>query len=77
MPNVQQQLFLYAGRTAGEYNSLGLEVLDLLQGKIERVDFTIYICLAHTAGDELGVLRTEVENEDHFSLFVYSLLVIR
>src|SRR6218665_2182575 len=31
---------------------------------IKGVNFAIYIELAHPSGDELGVLRTEVKNQD-------------
>jgi hypothetical protein len=31
---------------------------------VERMDFTIHVQLAHAAGDELSVLRAEIENQD-------------
>ncbi|GHB80270.1 hypothetical protein GCM10007390_38130 [Persicitalea jodogahamensis] len=33
---------------------------------IKGMDFAIHIELANTAGDELGILRTKVKDEDSF-----------
>jgi hypothetical protein len=33
---------------------------------VERVDFAIYIQLAYSPGNELGILRTKIEDKDCF-----------
>ncbi len=45
---------------------LGLQPLERLVGRVERRDLAIDARLAHPAGDELGHLASEIDDEDGF-----------
>ena len=64
-------------RTAGEDDALVAFRLDLFDGRRVIQDFRVHVLFAHTAGDELVVLPTEVEDEDGFihSVFRSSLKI--
>ena len=49
---------------AGEDDAFRIEGFDFVQRHIERMQLTINMGFAHAAGDKLGNLRTEVEDED-------------
>ena len=51
-------------RTAGKNNAGRFEVADELVVHVPGVQFAVNVGLAHAAGNQLGVLGTEVENED-------------
>ena len=51
-------------RPAGEDDAGGAETADKIVRDIPGVNLTVDVGLAHTARDELGVLGTEVEDED-------------
>ena len=53
-----------ARRTAGENDSIRIQFFDVSRRKIEGNDFGIDLELPHTAGDDLGVLRAEIEDEN-------------
>ena len=60
-----RRIFLgHRSGTARKNHPGGCEVAYELIGDVVWVQFAIDIGLAHTAGDELGVLGTEVEDED-------------
>ena len=54
----------YRLRTACKNNPLRIELIKLVIGDIERFDLTVNADLANTAGNQLGVLGTEIENQD-------------
>ncbi|MNG03998.1 hypothetical protein D3C84_871020 [compost metagenome] len=51
-------------RTAGENDPAWSEGVDVFVAHVERVQLAIHADLAHAAGDQLGVLGTEVEDQD-------------
>ena len=53
-----------AGRAAGENDSIRIQFFDLSRRKIEGNDFGIDLELANAAGDDLGVLRAEIEDKN-------------
>ena len=56
-------LGVHAGRAAGEDQPLRRELADPLGGDVVPHDLAVDVLLAHPAGDQLGVLRAEVEHE--------------
>ena len=56
--------FGHRTRPAGEDDALGAVVTDEFVRNIVRMDFAEDLGFAHTAGDQLGNLRTEIEDED-------------
>jgi hypothetical protein len=42
----------------------GLKATDELVGDIERMQFAVDLLFAHAAGDQLGDLGTEIEDQD-------------
>ena len=42
----------------------GLKALIFFQRHVERMQFAVNVGFAHAAGDQLGNLRAEVEDED-------------
>ncbi|EEG34045.1 hypothetical protein NEIFLAOT_00913 [Neisseria flavescens NRL30031/H210] len=50
--------------TAGKDDAFGVEGFDFVQRHIEGMQFAVNVGFAHAAGDKLGNLRTEVEDED-------------
>ena len=56
-------LGVHAGRSAGEDQALRRELADARGRDIVPHDLAVDVLLAHAAGDELGVLRAEVEHE--------------
>jgi hypothetical protein len=57
---------VHAAGTAAEDHALDGGVRAKSSGLGEGMDLAIHVQLAHPAGDELGVLRTVVEDEDGF-----------
>jgi hypothetical protein len=55
------------GRPAGENDPDGPLVPNLFQRNIPGDNFRINMTFADTAGDELGILAAEVEDEDFLS----------
>ncbi|MNN44943.1 hypothetical protein D3C81_1592530 [compost metagenome] len=55
-------------RTAGEDDAARGKGADGVVAHVERVDFAVHADLAHTAGDQLGVLGTEVQDQDPVSV---------
>lgn len=51
-------------RAAGEDDALGVELGDVFGGGVEGADFAVDADFAYTAGDQLGVLGAEVEDQD-------------
>ena len=49
---------------AGKDDAFGVEGFDFVQRHIEGMQLAVNVGFAHAAGDELGHLRTEVEDED-------------
>ncbi len=58
--------FVHARRAAGEDQALGREFADALGRDVVPDDLAVDVVLAHAAGDQLGVLRAEVENQHLF-----------
>src|SRR6185369_1404156 len=54
----------HALRAAGKHDALRIERADELVADVERVDLAVDVRLAQPPGDQLGVLRAEIENED-------------
>ena len=55
---------LHAEGAAGEDDPVRRESADLLDGHRAGMDLAVDVQLAHAPGDELRVLRSEVEDED-------------
>lgn len=53
-----------AFRAAGEDNAAWVEFADLLFANVPGPQFAVNADFAHAAGDQLGVLRTEVQYQD-------------
>ena len=51
-------------RAAGENYAPGVELADLVFSHVKGADFTVHTHFPHAAGNELGVLGTEIENKD-------------
>ncbi|MCY1422568.1 hypothetical protein D9M71_382550 [compost metagenome] len=51
-------------RTAGEDDAARGKGANGVVAHVERVDFAVHADLAHAAGDQLGVLGTEIEDQD-------------
>ena len=51
-------------RAAGEDDALGVELGDVFGGGVEGADFAVDADFAYAAGDQLGVLGAEVEDQD-------------
>src|SRR5581483_9661359 len=66
--DLRRVFLIHARRTAGENDSLRPERADFFQRQIERADLAINLGLANAASDELRVLGTEIEDEDHSTL---------
>ena len=49
---------------AGKDDAFRIEGFDFVQRHVERMQLAVNMSLAHAAGDKLGNLRTEVEDED-------------
>src|SRR5207302_10083252 len=57
-------VFKDAGWATGKDNTIGLCTRDGVGWSIEANDFRIHLQLANAPSDDLGVLRTEIENKD-------------
>ena len=55
-----------AARAAGEDQALGVELLEFVDGDVGPDQLAVDALLADPAGDELGVLRAEIEDRDDF-----------
>ena len=55
---------VHAGRAAGQHDRRGFLGHDLLDGRGVRDDLGVHPRLAHPPGDQLRVLRAEVDDED-------------
>ena len=55
---------VHAGRPAGQHDGLRILGLDLLDARGVRDDLRIHPRLADAAGDQLRVLRAEVDHQD-------------
>ncbi len=55
---------VYGIRPTRENDSLRIEVTHELLGDIERMELAIDLLLTHPTRDELGYLRTEIEDEN-------------
>ena len=56
--------FIYTGRTAGENDPFRGLLLDFARANVVPNDLGIDLAFAHPPRDDLGVLRTEIENEN-------------
>ncbi len=56
-----------ARRAAREDDARRLEPADDVEPHVEGMDLAVDVELAHAPGDQLRVLRAEVEDEDHYS----------
>src|SRR5258705_9815325 len=61
-------VLINARRPAGENNTFRLERGNFVYVEIERMDFAVNFGLADAPRDQLGVLRTEIEDENHSTL---------
>ena len=57
-------------RPTREDDALGIKLPGLFITDIEGADFTINTNLSHPTGDELGILRSEIEDENFFGVDV-------
>ncbi len=56
--------FVNGIRAAGKDDAFRIEGFDFVQRHIERMQLAVNMGFTHTAGDKLGNLRAEVEDED-------------
>lgn len=56
--------------TAGEDDAFGSELANRFVIHVERVQFAVHADFTHAAGNQLGVLGTEVEDQDAVSVNV-------
>jgi hypothetical protein len=56
-----------AGRAAGKNETFRIQVGDFIPGGVVGDDFTIYIQLTDTPGDEHTVLRAEINDDNNFT----------
>ena len=56
--------FIHRVRAAGQDNARGLEFADEVDGDIKRMQLTLDVGFAHAPRDQLGDLRTEVQNQN-------------
>ena len=61
--HLRRAVGVHARRAAGEDDALGRQLANARGRDVVPHDFAVDMLLAHPAGDELGVLRAEVENE--------------
>ena len=61
---VGRTLGVHAGRAAGQHDRLRIAGLDLVDRRGVRNDLGVHPRLAHPARDQLGVLRTEIDDEN-------------
>ena len=69
-----------AGGSAGEDQALGMQFSDAGRRQVVAHDLAEDVLLAHPPGDQLGVLRAEVEDEDTFTFGLswhHGLLLLR
>ena len=52
------------GRAAGQDDGGGRHLTHLVGGDVARDDLRVHVQIAHAAGDQLPVLRAEVEHDD-------------
>ncbi len=62
--DLRRAFFVNARRTAGENDPLRRQLFDFLRRDIVPNDLGIDLALAHPPGDDLRVLRAEIENEN-------------
>ncbi len=56
-------LCIHGSRTTGQHDARRAPPLDLAGGDVARNDLRVDVCLAYPPGDELRVLRTEIDDE--------------
>ena len=61
---LRRALVVNAGRPAGEDDAVRLQRRDFLRRDVEANDLRIDLALANPPRDDLGVLRTEIEDEN-------------
>jgi hypothetical protein len=61
---------VYRLGAAGEDDAARVEFADRFIVHVERVQFAVHADFAHAAGDQLGVLGTEIEDQDAVSVNV-------
>src|SRR5581483_8351446 len=64
---VGSALLIDAGRPARQDEAARLAGHQCLDRRIERHDLAVDVALAHAPGDQLGVLRAKIQNEDEFA----------
>ena len=62
-------------RSAGEDDAARREVANELDGRVERMDFAVDTGLADAASDQLGVLGTEVDDQQALDVQIVGHLV--
>ncbi len=55
---------VHTGGSPAENNSLGSKVFHLFRGNGVRNDFRVDVSLPNPAGNDLGVLRAEIQNQN-------------
>lgn len=64
--HARRPIIRHTRRAARQYNAHRAFRRDLIGRKVERVYLAIDALLSNPPGDELSILRTEIENEDEF-----------
>ena len=54
----------HAGRSAGEDDALGLRAAEVRGPGVEAQQFAVHVLFADAPGDELAVLRAEIQDGD-------------
>jgi len=63
--NFGRAILVNARRSAGKDDSFGIERAHFVQREVKWMDFAVYLGLADAPRDQLGILRPEIENENH------------
>ena len=65
-------LLVYTIRASGENDSLRIHFPDLFQSQCVWMNLTVNIAFSDSSGNQLVILTTEIQNNNHFSYHGYS-----
>ena len=66
--NRRGSFFIHRFRPAGENNSAWIKSTDSINAHIKCTQFTKDMSLAHPPGNKLGILGTEIQDQDFFTM---------
>ena len=65
-------LLIYTVGTSGKNDSLRIHFPDLIQSQCVWMNLTVNIAFSDSSGNQLVILTTEIQNNNHFSFHGYS-----